>query len=191
MVERPGNDLSVRRQCVLLSLTRSGVYRKGFAAARALQAYRRGGRSGRDARYRRTASRTSVLRLTANDLRTQQGRSWDQPQASAAADAGDGDRGAGSAPRHEQSRARAWTPARRAYREAWCRRRPKTCTTPDMSRLRKHRSFMGLNPTIFRQAHFASFLALQITQPYSRVADIADDYAPEAWVPHRHTDDHC
>jgi putative transposase len=27
MVERPGNDLSVRRQCVLLSLTRSGVYR--------------------------------------------------------------------------------------------------------------------------------------------------------------------
>ena len=35
MVERPGNDLSVRRQCVLLSLTRSGVYR-----------CRRGGRSG-------------------------------------------------------------------------------------------------------------------------------------------------
>ena len=30
-----------------------------------------------------------------------------QPQAGAAADAGDGDRGAGSAPRHEQSRARA------------------------------------------------------------------------------------
>ena len=27
MVERPGKDLSVRRQCVLLSLTRSGVYR--------------------------------------------------------------------------------------------------------------------------------------------------------------------
>ena len=27
MVERPGKDLSVRRQCVLLSLRRSGVYR--------------------------------------------------------------------------------------------------------------------------------------------------------------------
>ena len=54
-----------------------------------------------------TASRTSVLRLAANDLRTQQGRPWGQPQAGAAADAGDGDRGAGSAPRHEQSRARA------------------------------------------------------------------------------------
>ena len=26
MVERSGKDLSVRRQCVLLSLTRSGVY---------------------------------------------------------------------------------------------------------------------------------------------------------------------
>ena len=31
---------------------------------------------------------------------------WGQPQAGAAADAGDGDRGAGSPPRHEQSRAR-------------------------------------------------------------------------------------
>ena len=50
----------------------------------------------------------------------------------------------------------------------------------------------GVDPKIFRQAQdFASFLALQITQPYSRVADIADDYAPEAWVTHRHTDDHC
>ena len=51
--------------------------------------------------HRRTASRTSVLRLTANDLRTQPGRRWGQPQASAAADAGHGDRGAGSAPRHK------------------------------------------------------------------------------------------
>src|SRR5271170_4886296 len=72
-----------------------------------LQARHRGGRSGGDAPDRRTASRTSVLRLAANDLRTQQGRPWGQPQAGAAADAGDGDRGAGSAPRHEQSRVRA------------------------------------------------------------------------------------
>jgi hypothetical protein len=49
---------------------------------------------------------------------------------------------------------------------------------------RKPRSFKGLNPTIFRQAQdFASFLALQMTQPYSRVADIAD----EAWVTRGHT----
>ena len=27
MVERPGGDLSVRRQCALLSVARSGVYR--------------------------------------------------------------------------------------------------------------------------------------------------------------------
>ena len=27
MVERPGKDLSVRRQCTLLNLARSGVYR--------------------------------------------------------------------------------------------------------------------------------------------------------------------
>ena len=47
----------------------------------------------------------------------------------------------------------------------------------------KPRSFKGLNPTIFRQAQdFASFLALQMTQPYSRVADIAD----EAWVTRGH-----
>src|ERR1700727_1986372 len=44
------------------------------------QARRRGGRSGGDAPHRRTASRTSVLRLAANDLRTQQGRPWGQPQ---------------------------------------------------------------------------------------------------------------
>jgi len=29
MVERPGENLSVRRQCKLLNLARSGVYRPG------------------------------------------------------------------------------------------------------------------------------------------------------------------
>ena len=29
MVERPGESLSVRRQCALLNLARSGVYRRG------------------------------------------------------------------------------------------------------------------------------------------------------------------
>ena len=98
MVERPGKDLSVRRQCALLSLARSGVYRPKPVAG--------GGRSGLDAPDRRIASRTAVLRLAANDVRTQQGRPRGQPQAGAKADARDGDRGAGSAPRHQQSRAR-------------------------------------------------------------------------------------
>src|SRR5271169_1012970 len=49
MVERPGKDLSVRRQCALVGVARSGIYRpKPVAGA--------------------TASRTSVLRLAANDL---------------------------------------------------------------------------------------------------------------------------
>jgi putative transposase len=32
MVERPGENLSVRRQCALLNLARSGVYRPGAVA---------------------------------------------------------------------------------------------------------------------------------------------------------------
>src|ERR1700686_1209302 len=67
----------------------------------------REGRSGLDAPDRRTPSRTAVLRLAAGDVRTQQGRPGGQPEAGAAADARDGDRSFGSAPRHEQSR--AWT----------------------------------------------------------------------------------
>src|SRR3984893_16917230 len=66
-----------------------------------------GGRSGLDAPDRLTPSRTAVLRLAADDVRTQQGRPWGQPEAGAAADARDGDRSFGSAPRYEQSR--AWT----------------------------------------------------------------------------------
>ena len=82
MVERPGKELSVRRQCALVGVARSGVYRpKPVTGADDLAG---------DAPYRRTASRTSVLRLAANDLRTQQGRPWGQPQAGAGADAGDG-----------------------------------------------------------------------------------------------------
>src|SRR5208337_2643258 len=89
------------------------------------QARRRSGRSGGDAPDRRTASRTSVLRLAANDLRTQQARPRGQPQAGAAADAGDGDRGAGSAPRHEQGRARAQDISLPAARPEDCRAEPR------------------------------------------------------------------
>ena len=71
MVERPGKDLSVRRQ--------SRACGRGALRGLPPQARRRGGRSGDDAPDRRTASRTSVLRLAANDLRTQQGRPWGQP----------------------------------------------------------------------------------------------------------------
>jgi putative transposase len=42
MVERPGKDLSVRRQCALLNLARSGVYRpKPVAGADDLALMRR------------------------------------------------------------------------------------------------------------------------------------------------------
>src|SRR5450631_1752902 len=63
-------------------------------------------RSDLDAADRRIASEVAVLRLAANGVRTQPGRPRHQPQARAKADARDGDRGAGSAPRHQQSRAR-------------------------------------------------------------------------------------
>jgi putative transposase len=42
MLERPGKDLSVRRQCTLLNLARSGVYRlKPMPAADDLAVMRR------------------------------------------------------------------------------------------------------------------------------------------------------
>jgi putative transposase len=99
MVERPGKDLPVRRQCTLLNLARPGVYRpKPVPAADDLALMRR-----IDALH----LELPCLRLAADDVRTQQGRPWGQPEAGAAADARDGDRSFGSAPRHEQSR--AWT----------------------------------------------------------------------------------
>src|ERR1700691_4457540 len=64
-----------------------------------------GGRSGPDAPDRRTASGTAVLRLAADNVSTQRGRPRRQSQAGAAADARDGDRGAGSSSRHEPGRA--------------------------------------------------------------------------------------
>jgi hypothetical protein len=56
MVERPAEDLSVRRQCAMLNL----------AVRLPPQAGRRGGRSGLDTQHRRTASRVAVLRLAAS-----------------------------------------------------------------------------------------------------------------------------
>ena len=98
LVERPGVDLSVRRQCALLNLARSGVYRpKPVIEAGDLALMRR---------IDELHLELAVLRLATDDVRTQQGRSRGQPQTRAAAHARDGDRGAGSAPWHEQARAR-------------------------------------------------------------------------------------
>ena len=82
--ERPGKDLSVRRQCAC-GRGALGVYRpKPVAEADDLAVMRRIDELHLEPFY---GSRQ-------NDLRTQQGRPWGQPQAgAAAADAGDGDRG--------------------------------------------------------------------------------------------------
>ena len=113
MVERLGKDLSVRRQCALSEFDAFGRL--------SARAGRRRRRSGHDAPDRRIASRTAVLRLAANSVRTQQGRPRRQPQARAKADARDGDRGAGSAPRHQQSRARPQDISLSAARREDCR----------------------------------------------------------------------
>ena len=91
MVERPGVDLSFRRQCALLNLGAFG----GLPA----EAGHWRGRSGADAPHRRTAvelpfygSRRMTFELNKEVRRG-------QPETRAAADAHiDGDRGAGSRP---------------------------------------------------------------------------------------------
>ena len=83
---------------MLLSLTRSGVYRsKPVAGADDLAVMRRIDELHLELPF--YGSRRMTFELNKEVV--------GQPQASAAADAGDGDRGAGSAPWHEQSRARA------------------------------------------------------------------------------------
>jgi putative transposase len=57
MVERPGKDLSVRRQCVLLNLARSGVYRpEPVIGADDLALMRRRTNAVHSPRHRRTPS---------------------------------------------------------------------------------------------------------------------------------------
>ena len=82
MVERPGKNLSVRRQCALLSFARSGVYRpKPVTGADDLAVMRR---------IDELHLELPFYRLAANDLRTQPERPQGQPQAGAAAGARDG-----------------------------------------------------------------------------------------------------
>jgi transposase InsO family protein len=61
-----------------------------------------GRRSDVNAPGRRVASRSAILRLAAYDVRAQRGRPSSQSRAGATADACDGDRGTGAAPRYEQ-----------------------------------------------------------------------------------------
>ena len=92
MVERSGKDLSVRRQCELVGVARSGMHRpKPVAEADDLAVMRHIDELHLELPF--YGSRRMTFELN------KEGR-WGQPQAGAAADAGDGDRGAGSAPRH-------------------------------------------------------------------------------------------
>ena len=87
MVERGRADLSVRRQCALLGLARSGIYRKPAAPdAEEL---------GADAVDRRAVSGDAVLRLTADDGGAAPSGPSGQPQAGTTANAADGARSAG------------------------------------------------------------------------------------------------
>ena len=65
-VERTGVDLSVRRQCALLNVARSGVYRpQPETSAEDLTLI---------AADRRALSGETILRLAQNDVRPQRGR---------------------------------------------------------------------------------------------------------------------
>ena len=85
MLDRDHPTVSIRGQCRLLGLARSGVYRPAACERRR--------RSGADAADRRTVHRLAVPRLAADDGDAAGRGAHGQPQAGAAADAGDGDRG--------------------------------------------------------------------------------------------------
>ena len=95
-VERTGAELSVRRQCALLNVARSGVYRpQPETSAEDLALMRR-----IDELYLEKPFYGS--RRMTFDLNEEEARG--QSQAGATADAPDGARRAGSASRHEQNR---------------------------------------------------------------------------------------
>ena len=98
MLDRADKALSVRRQCALLGVARSGVYRPRKPA--------NDNDAGADAPDRRAVHRLAVSRLAADDGDAARGGRVREPQARAAADAPDGDRGARAEAENEQ--ARAW-----------------------------------------------------------------------------------
>ena len=94
MVDRGRADLSLRRQCTLLGLARSGIYRQSAAPDREELALMR----WLDEQYLATpfgACPGKGRGLTANDGRASQSRPSGQPQAGATTDAVDGARSAG------------------------------------------------------------------------------------------------
>ena len=92
----PGHgDLSIRRQCAMLGLARSGVYRKPRPANdNELEAMRR-----------RSVHRAAVLRRAADRADAERGGLFDRPPARAPADAADGHRGAWTEAENDQARA--------------------------------------------------------------------------------------
>jgi len=97
MVERPGEGVSVRRQCELLNVARSRVYRpKPGAEADDLGVMRRIDELHLELPF--YGSRRMTFELNKEGSRR-------QSQADSTADGRDGDRGAGSSPRHGPSRA--------------------------------------------------------------------------------------
>ena len=98
-LDRAHGDLSVRRQCAMLGVARSGVYRKPRPANdNEMEAMRR-----IDALF--TARPFFGARRMARDA--ERGGLSDRPQARAAADAADGDRGARAEAENQQARAGA------------------------------------------------------------------------------------
>ena len=104
-LDRHHPDLSVRRQCAMLGVARSGVDRKpgppipgSGPGTNDLEAMRR-----IDALFNREA----VLRRQAHRTDADGGGFPDRPQARAAADAANGDRGARAEAEDEQARAGA------------------------------------------------------------------------------------
>ena len=96
-LDRAHGDLSIRRQCAMLGLARSGVYRKPRPVNdNDLEAMRR-----IDALF--TARPVFGARRIRADA--ERGGFSDRPEACATADAGDGDRGAGAEAENDQARA--------------------------------------------------------------------------------------
>ena len=118
-------DLSVRRQCELLGLSRSSLY------------YEPAGESAEDLRlmrlHRRAVHRPPLLRQPADDGLAERTRGGGQPQAGAAADAGDGP--GGDLPKPRLSAGGAGPPdlpvpaAGREDRDGWIRSGAPTSPT--------------------------------------------------------------
>ena len=110
MLDRADGAPSVRRQCALLSVARSGVYRGAQAGQRQ--------RRRSDPPDRRAVHPLALPRLAPDDGDAADRGGRREPQARAAADASDGGRGARAKAENEQARARpqdlSLSPARHA-----------------------------------------------------------------------------